>query len=138
MKAPLIVVDTNVVVSGLLSREASSPAVLILYAMLAGGARFLLSPELLEEYRVVLLRPAIQKRHGLKPAEVDSILEHITVNGIWREPFATGAGRRADAHLWALLSTEPASVLVTGDKALLARPPAFAKVMSPRSFLRFL
>jgi predicted nucleic acid-binding protein len=133
------VVDTNVVVSAFLSGEASAPPLKILYAMLAAQIPFLLSVDLLVEYRRVLVRPAIQKRHGLKPAEVDSVLRQIVLNCLWREA-STGEhpSLGSDAHLWALLATEPGSILVTGDQALIDRPPAFARVVSPRSFLRFL
>ena len=139
MKVPLVVVDTNVVVSAFLSGEPSAPPLKILRAMLGGQVRFLLSVELLAEYRDVLLRPAIRKRHGLKRAEVDSVLEEIVLNSLWREvsPVQHKA-RGSDAHLWALLATQPGSFLVTGDQALIDDPPAFASAVSPRSFLKFL
>ena len=50
-----IVVDTNVVVSGLRSRQGSSN--LILNNMLCGATRFALSPALVLEYKDVLKRP---------------------------------------------------------------------------------
>lgn len=138
MRAPFVVVDTNVVVSAFLSGEASAPP-RILRAMLAAQVAFLLSEELLGEYRRVLLRPAIQKRHGLRPAEVDSILTQLVLNCLWREASPDEHARLgSDAHLWALLATEPGSILVTGDQALIDNPPAFASVVSPRSFLKFL
>lgn len=139
MRAPFVVVDTNVVVSAFLSGEASAPPPKILCAMLAAQVAFLLSEDLLGEYRRVLLRPAIQKRHGLGPAEVDSILTQIVLNCLWREASSEEhAGMGSDAHLWALLATEPGSILVTGDQALIESPPDFARVISPRSFLKFL
>ena len=139
MRVPLVVVDTNVVISAFLSSEPSAPPLKILRTMLGGQVRFLLLVELLAEYREVLLRPAIQKRHGLKPAEVDSVLEQIVLNCLWREASsARHEARGSDAHLWALLATQPGSILVTGDQALIDDPPAFAGVVSPRSFLEFL
>lgn len=135
----LAVVDTNVVVSALLSGEAPSPPAKVLRAMLAAQVPFLLSVDLLAEYREVLLRPAIQKRHGLKPTEVDSILRRLVLNCLWREASPEEHVHvGSDAHLWALLATQPGSVLVTGDQALIDNPPAFATVVSPRNFLRFL
>lgn len=107
--------------------------------MLAAQFGFLLSEELLGEYRKVLLRPAIQKRHGLGPDEVDAILTQIVLNCLWREAAAEEhAGLGSDAHLGALLATEPGSILVTGDQALIESPPAFAEVVSPRNFLKLL
>ena len=64
------VIDTNVVVSGLIGGEHQSPTTAILDAMLGGSFTFLLSLDLLAEYREVLLRPAIRRRHGLTDAEV--------------------------------------------------------------------
>lgn len=137
MSVPPVVVDTNVVVSAFLTRDASAPPLKIVRAMLAAEFRFLLSEELLAEYRRVLLRPAIQKRHGLRPREVDAILEQVTLNCVWRE-VAGAAHAASDQHLWALLETEPGALLVTGDQALIDHPPGSANVVSPRSFLRFL
>ena len=59
MSGPALVVDTNVVVSGLITSDATAPTARILDAMLRGELRFLLSEELLSEYRSVLLRPKI-------------------------------------------------------------------------------
>ena len=60
MTEPLVV-DTNVVVSGLLTSVADAPPAMLLDAMLAGRVSFLLSTDLLAEYRDVLLRPAIAR-----------------------------------------------------------------------------
>jgi len=46
---------------------------------------FILSDDLLAEYRAVLLRPAVVARHGLTVAEVDTVLEGIVVNAGRRE-----------------------------------------------------
>jgi len=127
------VVDTNVVVSGMLTREATAPTRRILDAMLSGRMRFLLSIELMTEYRQVLLRPRIAERHGLTEDQIDQILEAIAANGIIREGVhAKEEGPDPeDAHLWALVASHPATVLVTGDRALLDEPPAAASVISP-------
>jgi predicted nucleic acid-binding protein len=78
----LAVVDTNVVVSGVLARDGDSPTGRILDAMLIGDLHIVLSEELLAEYRAVLLRPAIVDRHGLSEAEVDVVLEGVVVNAV--------------------------------------------------------
>lgn len=83
--APLVV-DTNVVVAGLLTREPTAATARILDSMLAGERRFLLSEALLREVRTVLLRPAIAKAHGLAPAV--SIPQLCT--GIFRDGFESG------------------------------------------------
>lgn len=124
MSRPPVVVDTNVVVAGLLTRDAGSPTARILDAMLGGRLRFLLSIDLLAEYRQVLLRPRIAARHGLAAAEIDELLVALTQNGIVVETAAAPRGEksalpRGDAHLGALLEGAPAARLVTGDAALV-------------------
>ncbi len=131
------IVDTNVVVSGLITRGKGSPSARILDAMLGGRLRFVVSVPLLAEYRTVLLRPRVCSFHGLTEAEVDRILTRLVENGTVREPGSstTAAPDPGDDHLWALLDTVPAAVLVTGDRALLDDPPEGRSVISPRSFV---
>jgi putative PIN family toxin of toxin-antitoxin system len=137
--AAVVVVDTNVLVSGLLAGEPNATVRHIVDAMLAGQFPFLLSEALLREYRQVLLRPHLQRLHGLTEAETDIVLTELTANGLWREPGdAPPAPDPGDNHLWALLATQPGSILVTGDRRLLENPPDFASVLSPKSFLRLL
>ena len=130
------IIDANVVVSGLLSSDSESPTARILNAMIAGDGVFILSLTLLAEYRNVLLRPRLQKRHGLTAAEIDQILEDITLNAAIREPAAsaTPAPDPGDNHLWALLAAVPTAVLVTGDRLLLERPPPRCTLLSPRAY----
>jgi len=54
MSPPVFVVDTNVVVAGLLTGTSRSPVALDLDAMLSVALVLLLSPALLDEYRSVL------------------------------------------------------------------------------------
>jgi putative PIN family toxin of toxin-antitoxin system len=140
MKPPVIVVDTNVIVSALITGQPQSPTCLILDGMLAGRFTFLLSAELLSEYRRVLFRPKIQKLHGLDEGEVDAILTEIVVNGIMRETAKKSrrAPEKGDDHLWALISIQPGTLLVTGDKLLIENPPDFTTVLSPRAFIELL
>ncbi|MDZ7758664.1 MAG: putative toxin-antitoxin system toxin component, PIN family [Desulfovermiculus sp.] len=134
-----IVVDTNVLVSGLLSQNAGSPLASILDGMLSGRLAFLLSPQLLAEYREVLLRPRVQRYHGLNAREVDAILTEIAIHGIWRESSeAVSAPDPKDDHLWRLLSAVPGTLLITGDRILLENPPEYASVLSPRDYLELI
>jgi putative PIN family toxin of toxin-antitoxin system len=138
MNLPLVVVDTNVLISGLITHQPQSPPCLILDWMLEGRLRFVLSIELLSEYRRALLRPGIRKLHKLRETEVDIILNDIAFHGILREaPLPVEhAPDRGDDHLWALMAAQPGTVLITGDKALLENPPDFASVISPSVFVR--
>jgi len=137
VKPPPIVVDTNVLVSGLITADGKSPVCIILDAMLAGHVAFLLSAELLDEYRAVMLQPKIKKLHGLGEKEIDKVLAELVVNGIWREPTGPEAPPDSgDSHLWRLLRTQRGSLLVTGDQLLLKQPPEFASVVLPATFAR--
>lgn len=134
MSLPVFVVDTNVVVAGLITGADRSPVALILDAMLSGSLLYLLSPELLAEYRSVLLRPKLIKLHGLAEAEVDRLLVELTANAMWREPnHASPAPDRGDDHLWALLGAYAGSILITGDRLLLENPPARSSVISSKT-----
>ena len=132
----LVLVDTNVLVGALLTRESGSPLSAILDGMLSGSIPFVLSIQLLSEYRDVLLRPRVHNHHGLTAKEVDTVLTEIAANGIWREPVeTTSAPDPGDDHLWNLLSAVPGSILVTEDRLLLRNPPEHASVLSSRSYL---
>lgn len=137
MSAPPAVVDTAVVVAGLLTRNPDSPTARILDRMSSGDLRFLLTVPLVAEYRAVLLRPKIAGVHGMDDDEVDQLLEEIVLNAGIREAAerAPDAPDPGDQHLWDLLEAEPGAVLVTGDRALLENPPPGRSVVSPRDYL---
>lgn len=132
----LCVVDTNVVVSGLIGEGSDAPPARILDAIIAGRLLFLMSPALLSEYTAVLHRPALCKRHGLTSERLDRFLTDLVANAVWREPPVAGdAPDTGDNHLWALLAHEPSAHLVTGDRLLLRTPPSGTSVVSPRHFV---
>ena len=138
MRLP-IVVDTNVVVSGILISDPNAPTARIVDAMLQGSIIFLLSVDLLAEYRAVLLRPALRVRHGLDDSEIDIVLTTLADNAVVREPVDPPSllPDRGDRHLWALLAAHPGTTLITGDRALLEHPPDWAKVVAPGDFVHF-
>lgn len=139
MKYSAAVIDTNVVVAGLLTGSAESPTARILDGMRNGAFPFLLSTELLAEYRKVLLREKIRSLHGLSEREVDLLLTVLAANAIVREPEArTGAPDVKDDHLWSLLQSEAKTVLVTGDHVLAKSPPPKSAVLAPREFIALL
>ena len=136
MSPPVFVIDTNVVVAGLLTSSTHSPVASILDAMLSGTLIFLLSPALLTEFRSVLVRPRLIKLHDLTEAEIDRLLIELTANAIWCEPKPSSpAPDRTDDHLWALPHAYPGSILITGDQLLLEHPPQQSAVISPRAWL---
>jgi predicted nucleic acid-binding protein len=135
-----VVVDTNVLVSGVFGAGKETPPQRIVAAMLAGMVRFLVSEELVFEYRRVLLLPGILLRHGLDEAEVDEflgcLLEHAAIRKAPIEvretddrlPVPRVSG---DEHIIALLRTEPRAVLVTGDRILAEAIGSWREVHSP-------
>lgn len=134
MSAKFAAVDTDVVVAGLLTADPEAPTARIVDAMLVGRFPFLLSTELLAEYRAVLLRPRVRERHGLTEVQVDRILAELTLNAAVREPPPSkiSAPEPGDQHLWDLLVLQADAVLVTGDRELLASGTAPGQVVSPR------
>ncbi len=140
MKPPLAIIDTNVIASGLITNTPESPTRHILDGMLSGDFPFLLSMELIVEYRAVLLRPRLREKHGLDERGVNVVLEQIVMNGLLREPpvFTGTVPDKGDRHLWTLLVAETSAVLVTGDQALIQNPPIKSQVISPRIFAALL
>lgn len=132
MSRRAVIVDTNVVVAGLLTGNATSPVARILDGMLAAAFPFVVSEALLAEYRAVLVRPALRKLHGLTVAEVDTLLTDIAQHAIVLAP---GRGSPApdpdDQLLWDLLATRADLLLVTGDNALQRDAAMQGRVLSP-------
>lgn len=138
MNTRIFIVDTNVVAAGLISGRPGSPTALVLDAMLTGSLIYLLSTELLNEYRHVLLRPKLAQLHGLKEPEVEQILIELTANAIWRDPQVQTNQQSpdpCDAHLWDLLASDPTATLITGDQLLMEKPRPQSSVISPATWV---
>lgn len=139
MNSKICIIDTNIVVAGLISTDPTSPPVRILDAMLNGKLLYLMSVELLNEYAEVLRRPGISRHHGLMDDEIDVVLTELVANAIWREPATSHeAPDPGDNHLWALLASQADSLLVTGDLLLIEHPPGKSPVMSARSYVELI
>jgi predicted nucleic acid-binding protein len=129
------IVDTNVVVAGLLTANDTSPVARILDGMLRAAFPFVVSQMLLGEYRTVLVRPSLRKLHGLTVAEVESVLTDLAQNAIVLAPAAgPAAPDLGDQLLWDLLAARPDLVLVTGDKRLLQAATMQGRVLSAQAF----
>jgi putative PIN family toxin of toxin-antitoxin system len=135
-----VVVDTNVVVAGLLTARADSPVCRVLDGMLAAAFPFALSEALLAEYREVLVRPRIHKAHGLTAAQIETVLVELARHAIVLAPVAAAARApdAGDQHLWDLLEAHRALRLVTGDKRLLASKAMVGRALTAADFLRAL
>ena len=136
MSRPAVIVDTNVVVAGLLTKQDASPLARILDGMLGAAFPFALSEALLAEYRAVLVRPVLRKLHGLTVAEVEAILTDLAQHAIVLAPRAAPpAPDPGDQMLWELLAARADLVLVTGDKLLLRDASMQGRVISPQAFV---
>lgn len=136
MIRPAVIVDTNVVVAGLLTGNDASPVARILDGMLGAAFPFVLSEALLAEYRTVLVRPVLRKLHGLTIPEVEILLTDLVQRAIVLKPVsAPPAPDPGDQLLWELLSVRADLVLVTGDKLLLQNAVMRGRVVSPKAFL---
>ena len=140
MSRAAVIVDTNVVVAGLLTQHEASRVVpnsaRVLDGMLAAAFPFVVSEALLAEYRTVLVRPTLRKLHGLTVAEVEAILTDLAQHVIVLAPVgAPPAPDPGDQLLWELLSARAGLVLVTGDKLLLRDAGMRGRVISPQAFV---
>ena len=136
MTRPAVIVDTNVVVAGLLTAHGVSPVARILDGMLAAAFPFVVSEALLAEYRTVLVRPNLRKLHGLTVAQVEAILTDLAQHAIVLVPVgAPPAPDPDDQLLWELLAARADLVLVTGDKLLLRDAGMRGRVISPQAFV---
>ena len=134
------IIDTNVVVAGLLtSSQPDSPVARILDSMLGASFSFVLSEALLAEYRAVLVRPHLVKVHGLSADELDTILLELARHAIVLTPAQSDATPKApgpgDQFLWDLLSSRNDLFLVTGDKLLLQDDTMQNRVLTAQEFL---
>jgi len=135
----VFVIDTNVVVSGLITSNPDSPVAAVLDGMLSASFVFSVSEMLLAEYRAVLLRPQLKNMPGLSPVDIDAILlelaQHAIVLKTPKNQLQFRAPDPGDQFLWDLLASHADLVLVTGDKLLLADPAMAARVITPQSLI---
>ncbi len=80
------VIDTNVIVSALITKNPQSPPNMVLREVLDGKIIPLYHTEIIEEYREVLSRT----KFHLKAETIQKLINSITSNGIKVEPKPTG------------------------------------------------
>lgn len=131
---PRAVLDTNVLVSALISPGGASARLLL--ELRAGGFELILSPLLLAELREVLGRDKF--RRYVTEAEADAYVELIRRAGVVRvdpppspEPMSADPD---DEYLIELARAAGADVLVTGDAHLLDLR-AIIPALTPAEFL---
>ena len=131
-----VVLDTNVLLSGI-AYPASVPGK-IMAAWRHGSVDVLLSAYILDELRRVL--PRLTHRHGLTLAEIDDLIDALSIQVEVIEPLSgvEPALRDVDDQpvlgtLLAALKISGADYLITGDKDLLAIAERYP-IVSPAKF----
>jgi putative PIN family toxin of toxin-antitoxin system len=134
---PRAVLDTNVLVSALISPGGGSARLLL--ELRSGAFEIIVSPLLLAELRDVLRRDKF--RRYVSEAEADAYVELIRSDGIGRadprpspEPLSADPG---DEYLIDLARDAQADALVTGDAHLLDLR-AIIPAMTPAEYLELL
>ena len=134
---PRAVLDTNVLVSALISPGGGSARLLL--ELRSGAFELISSPPLLLELREVLRRDKF--RRYVSEAEADAFVELIRSEGVLRadpapskEPFSADPD---DEYLIDLARDAQADALVTGDAHLLELR-AIIPAMTPAEFLELL
>lgn len=128
----LLVLDTNVLVSGLLSPFGASARVLDL--VLSGDVRIAYDDRLLAEYREVLARP----RFGFAPEEVAAVLAYLESEGerVTARPLAYELPHPDDLPFLEV-AVEVGALLITGN--LTHYPETMRRavqVFAPGEFIR--
>ena len=131
-----VVLDTNVLLSGI-AYPASVPGK-ILAAWRHGSVDVLLSAYILDELRRVL--PRLAHRHGLTSAEIDDLVDALSIQAEVIEPLPDLEPDLRDfddqavlGTLLAALEASGANYLITGDKDLLAMAERYP-IVAPAAF----
>jgi len=131
-----VVLDTNVLLSGI-AYPSSVPGKII-SAWRHGSVDVLISVYILEELRRVL--PRLAHRHGLAEAEIDDLVDALSIQAEVIEPLPNNEPELRDVNdqpvlgtLLAALKTSRADYLITGDKDLLALSDRYP-IVTPGNF----
>jgi putative PIN family toxin of toxin-antitoxin system len=131
-----VVLDTNVLLSGI-AYPASVPGK-IMSAWRHGSVEVLLSVYILDELRRVL--PRLANRHGLTPAEIEDLVDALSLQAEVIEPLPVAEADLRDIDdqpvlgtLLAALNTSAVDYLITGDKDLLVLAERYP-IVTPANF----
>ena len=124
------VIDTNVLVSALITHQPQSATSKVVTLLLARSFTPLYDSEVIEEYQEVLHRA----KFNLLPGVADALISHIIENGIEmsRTSFPEAMPDEDDRVFYEIALSEEDSFLVTGN---LKHYPSSPKVISPADFV---
>ena len=128
-----IVLDTNVLVSGLLS--AFGPPADIVRLVISGDLSLLYDARILLEYKEVLLRP----RFSFDSADINDLLAQIETSGaaVAAPPLAQRLPDQDDEPFWEVALAGKAQYLVTGNlKHFPVKKSQGMTVVLPAEFLK--
>jgi putative PIN family toxin of toxin-antitoxin system len=134
-----VVLDTNVIVSGVLSSLGASNT--ILQAWRSGRFQLITSAPLLSELEDVLARPHITRRSGFSPAEAAALVQAIGDTAIVVSPteHITLVRDPDDNRLLEAAGAVEAEYLVSGDKEVLdINEYGSTQVVTPARFVAIL
>lgn len=128
----IIVIDTNVLVSGLLKMHSTSAAVL--HLVLEGKIKIAYDIRIIDEYRDVLKRD----KFGFKNEQVEAIIEHVKAEGISvvAGPIASSLPDKDDSPFLEVALAGGVKFLITGNKKHF--PQKICKeveILSPSEFV---
>ena len=124
------VIDTNVLVSALITHNPASATSKVVRLLLEGKYTPLYDKDVIEEYQEVLHRPKFK----LLPGIADALIAYIMVNGIEvsRSAFPIPMPDEDDRVFYEISLSTKDSFLVTGN---LKHYPQTPNVVSPTEFL---
>ena len=130
-----VVIDTNVLVSALVSRDGPNAQVLNL--VLAGSIRPCVSDELLKEYRAVLRRP---KFRGLSALHIDALISLLDKLSLKVTPSVrlSVSHDEPDNRVYECADAARAHYIVTGNRKHFPTPYRSVEVVSARQLLDLL
>ena len=127
----IAVIDTNVIVSALISKRDDTPPYLIVRSIFDGIITPIFNPDILNEYREVLLRP----KFNLDPSDVEAFLIAFVQIGLYVEEVTDiplSLPDPKDLVFYRVQKSIENAYLVTGN---LKHFPQESRIVSPADIL---
>ena len=129
----LAVIDTNVIVSALITRNEQSPTIQVLHCIFSGEIVPLYEDAILKEYREVLSRPKFK----LTSSQIDRTVNFIKEHGMHcdRVAYLSDMPDEKDRVFYEVSLSIDESYLVTGN---LKHFPQTPKVVTPSQMMELI